>query len=363
MPRLNNVVVSAYKVVGFAVLCAILCGLFGYLSTNLFFLVNSSWISPAIISPSDEHVLQLTSQYAQQSSLRDKLLAERFELVARRDDALRTVAARHNFEDQFRRALEAELEAKTREMKGLEQLEAGYRRSKPRILSNNQEYQAISRQRLERLAQAHLIESDSLIAGHFQLSQIEHSNLSLTEREVLVGNQRLSLAREVEALRQVLDSHQADRKVPPQMLGTDSLRLEEEYIRASLERQKAADLAEALDRNIQASDGALARYDQVLRSIREAPYMRASDRSVTVASVPYENISSAAPGEALYMCRLGFVFCTKVGQVVSLIDGEVAVKHPLHNRFLRGQLVQIAVQDKEAVEHGVLFARKPPLLF
>ncbi len=357
--RLNALVVSAYKLVGFAALCAILCGLTGYLATNFFFLVSSSWVAPAILSPSDEHVMQLSAQYAQQSSLRDKLLADRYELVARRADALRTVTARRNFEDQFRRAIEAEFQAKSRQLQTLRGLEAGFRAGKPHILSSNREYSGISRRRLAALAQAHLIENDSLAAGHFQLSQIEHSNLFLAERETLLGNQREALDREVRALRQVLDSHLPEATTTPQMLGTDSLRLEEECTRTVLERQKAEDLAEALARSIEAADASLGRYEQVLRGIHDSPFMRAADHSLVVAAVPYENIRNAAPGTPLYLCRLGFVFCRKVGEVGALIDGEIQVKHPLHSRVLRGQMVEIAVQDRDAVVHSVLFARKP----
>jgi hypothetical protein len=360
--RLNKFVVSAYKIVGFFFLSVILVGLVGYLGTNLFFLVDSTWISPSVISPSDERVLALSAQYAQQSSLREKVAAERFELAARRSDLQRTELALRGFQGNYRHALQADLAAKEKALASLQGLLAEYHQGKTRITEESQAYTAVSRERMRELAQAHLLETDGWIAGNIQLSQIEHGNLSLAEREVTLANQCDALLREVQALKAVLRDEGA-AAVDAGALSYDSLRLQQEYAKAVLEQAKAGDMAQAIGHSITAVDGALARYDQVLKGIRESPYMRASEHSVTVGGVPYENARSAGPGTPLYACRLGILVCRKVGEVVASIDGEVPVKHPLHSQLLRGQLVELALTEGEAVRHRVLFARHPPLFF
>jgi hypothetical protein len=361
MPFFSSFIISAYKLAGIAALVSILSGLAGYIGKNLFFLVDETWISPTVISPHDERVLQLNAQYAQQSSLREKLAAERYELSARRADALRTADSQCRFQAGYWRALEEDRKAKVKTLGKLEHLQARYAGSKSRIVGSNEVFSAFSRNRLESLAAAHLLENDGVISGQFQLSQIEHSNLTLDEKEVMLGNQKDAIGREVDALHRVLDERKAFGVAGA--LSYETLRLEQEYEKSMLERYKASDIGEALDRAIEAADATLARYDRLLQGIKESPYMRAAQHSLTIAAVPYENASTAKAGAPLYACRIGFLLCSKVGHVVESIEGEVPVRHPLHSQFLRGQLVQLELTDPSAIERQVLFAGRPPLFF
>src|SRR5882672_6767893 len=101
MNSLNLVVVSVYKIIGFVVLTAILFGLGSYLSLNLFYLFDTSWLAPAILSPTDGRVLQMSAQLAQYSSEREKLVAQRQELMARVDDMRRVASTQKGFQAGF----------------------------------------------------------------------------------------------------------------------------------------------------------------------------------------------------------------------------------------------------------------------
>src|SRR5207237_10085481 len=102
--RLNTAAVNAYKVAGIAVLVVILAGLLSYLSLQGFFVFSRRWIAPTILSPTDERVLRLSVQLAEQTAARDRLAGDRRELQAKLDDAERVLAQQVIFRQQLRPA-------------------------------------------------------------------------------------------------------------------------------------------------------------------------------------------------------------------------------------------------------------------
>ena len=79
--------------------------------------------------------------------------------------------------------------------------------------------------------------------------------------------------------------------------------------------------------------------------------------------MPYDNLDKVKPGAPLYSCAVGLFFCHKVGSVVAVLAGEMTFKHPLHNTMLRGQAVQLKLDDARMAEKPVLFAGGRPILF
>ena len=57
------------QLAGFAILTAILAGLASYLVLNLFYLFSTTWLQPAIVSPTDEKILHLSAQIAARAPL------------------------------------------------------------------------------------------------------------------------------------------------------------------------------------------------------------------------------------------------------------------------------------------------------
>src|SRR5262249_3582416 len=81
--------VKCYRVVGLAILIFVLAALLSYIAFVGFYSWNSTWISPQIISATDERVRQLNHELGQERLLREKLSSERLELVCRLRDAQR----------------------------------------------------------------------------------------------------------------------------------------------------------------------------------------------------------------------------------------------------------------------------------
>jgi hypothetical protein len=59
------------------------------------------------------------------------------------------------------------------------------------------------------------------------------------------------------------------------------------------------------------------------------------------------------------------LFCYHVGEVIEVLPGEVQGKHPHRDKNLRGQLVELKLDDDDAdaAAADVLFAGGRPILF
>ena len=77
--------------------------------------------------------------------------------------------------------------------------------------------------------------------------------------------------------------------------------------------------------------------------------------------MPYGNLDNAKPGTPLYACKLAMVWCHEVGTVVEVLPGEIPFKHPQRNTMLRGQMIELRLDDAGAGQSDVLFAGGRPL--
>jgi hypothetical protein len=355
---LNSVLVNAYKTMGFAILTVILVGLTSFLATNLFYFVNSSWLTPTVIAPTDERVLALDTRLAEQSTQRDKLAADRALLAANLADVERIIALDERFQVSFHRAVTADASERKAELRKLRALTGDFQDAKREIGRSTSAYAGMSRERNDEMKQAQLIDRDDYLTGNYQLSQIAHANLQLAEKAVELDAKASELSRAADAL-----DATAKGAANTDVLSYDVLRIRQELQRATLELEKARDMRTALRESLRASDRSLARYDHILQSIQDSPLVRAAEGSMTLALVPYDNLSSVKTGVPVFSCVLGFVFCRKVGTVAAVLQGEMEVHHPVHvSKQLRGQAVRLELTVPRAAEEAVLFAGHAPLL-
>lgn len=351
----QRTMVNIYRVAGFVILTAILIGLVSYLTTQLFFLFNRSWIAPAIVTPTDDRVMQLNAELAERTSERDKVKADRAMVVAQLEDARRTMALLDEFEGAFTRALASDLSSRRAELKALEQLTARYRETRKEIEESNKAYAGMSRERLAEERQAGLIPKDAWLSGNYQIAQIASANLSLAEREALLEERATKLRRETAAY--------ASARSTRGPLSYETLRLKEELRRNKLEAQRARDQVAAHQQRLGAIDKVIARYDKLIKDIVNSPHLLATEHNLTVAFLPYENLHNFAAGQNIYACRMRVFWCREVGQVKRALNGEVAQKHPLKNESLRGQMVHIELKEPDAAQLRLLFLGRPPLFF
>src|SRR5688572_29312538 len=81
-PLAQAALIRTYKVIGLVALTGILVGLVCFLTVNLFYLVNRSWVRPVVLSPTHGAVLNAMATLSDESSRRDELISERDQLKA-----------------------------------------------------------------------------------------------------------------------------------------------------------------------------------------------------------------------------------------------------------------------------------------
>ncbi|WP_373047760.1 hypothetical protein [Vulgatibacter sp.] len=356
---LNSTIVSLYKAMGFGVLTLILGGLLAYLGLHGFFLVNRSWVAPTVISPSDERILELNAKTAAQAAAREKLVAERLELRTRLDDAQRIIVAEESFLERFDVAMHADRSFRARELGELLALREKQLHTRREFDTSSIPYAGMAKERAQMLQTASLLDREAFLTTNHQLAQLGHSNFLLAEKEVDLDTRIQELRRDIRAI-DAVSSGDAKGK-PGGSVGV--LKLQQERTEAELELARARELAAALEENLRSIDGSIARYDQLLAAIKSSPYLKAMEGNLTVAFVPYHNIEAVEPGEALYGCDLGLIWCRQVGSVARVLDGEVNKKHPIRNLILRGAMVEVELQDESWAMEDLLHLGHAPFYF
>jgi len=340
----QRLIVSMYRLLGFGILTIIVVVLVGYIATSAFYFVNESWIQPMVVSPTDEKVLQLKSDLAEQASVRDKIAVD----LQHTD---RFIASQQDFQAEFVKAVKADLAERKSTLGRVSALARQYRGERSRIRTSNDAYAAQSKQAMSKEYDARLIDRGDLLSGAYQLGQIANSNLTLAERQAEFETRAAALESESTALETILS-----QKKNAGVLSYEVLKIKRDYDTSRLESARATEERKAL----QAS---LARHDAIVNSIRQSPQLRASDRKTDVAFVPYSNFEGVSVGTPVYSCALEMLLCQEAGVVQDILPGEVTFKHPNRETLLRGQMIELALDDTGAAEKDVLFVGRKPLLF
>ncbi len=335
-------IVTTYRGMGFAVLSIIVVVLVGYIATSVFYFLSDTWIQPMVVSRTDEKVLALEAQVAEQENLRDQIAAD----LAHAD---RYIAVQQAFQAQFVDAIRADLEGRQSALERARELAKNYEGARKRVKASNAAYASASRRKMTQEYEAGLIDRSDMLSGKYQLAQITSSNLGLAERQAEYEARAEELESEAAALQAMLDENGGD-----QALSYEVLHIKQEYEMSRLETTKAIENREALK-------SSLVRQEAIIDSLRESPYLRAIDDDADVAFVPYGNLDNVSVGTPVYACALEMVWCDRVGKVKEILPGEVNFKHPHREKMIRGQLVELDLGDRDAAEDEVLFVGDKPL--
>lgn len=346
--RASRWLVSAYRLLGFSILTIIVAVLVGYITTTAFFYVSDSWIVPMAITPNDEKVVALEAQVAMQQGQRDRIADEL-------NQAERAIVAQQTFQAEFEKAIRGDLESRRATLERWRSLASTAAGTRAAITSQNRAYAGAARKRMKEEYKAGLIDRNTMLSGKFQLAQISSSNLSLAERQAEYETRAAELEATARSLDAILSNTNRDDDDESVALSYDVLQIKQQYETSRLELAKAVENRDSLKASLE-------RQDKILGSLRGSAYLRAITDKATVAFVPYGNLGNVAKGEPLYKCKLSMVICFHVGTVIEVIPGEVQFRHPHRDKNLRGQLVEIELDEDDAdagMEEHLFVGGKP----
>jgi hypothetical protein len=359
--QFNKIVVSAYKFFGLTILFGILLGLGLYLGQRAFYFVHRCWVAPMIITAADPRVQDLSSRHAEESSRREMVAGQASELKARLADAERTIQGEKVFQGALQRALGSEMGAVRGQLQALISLNATRDQVGEELGSTDQAFAQVSRERMQQLFDAHMIDNDTMLATKHLLAEMTSSEYGFKEKGVELDTRVTQLRHELASLSGV----QAMLMGKPEgstATSPDMVRLQEDYLQSVLAEGRARDLKDALAESIRSNQAVVAQYDRMLKALEGQPLLKAATENLTVAFAPYENLSGVLPGTPVFGCRLLDLFvCHQVGAVVATLDGEILQKHPVFQRELRGQLVQVRLDDVTWAQQPVLHLKRKPL--
>lgn len=339
---LRKSVLFLYRIAAIFVLYVVLFGVLGYICVIGLFAVNTSWIAPVVLSPSDDKSFNLTEWVLTTQSTIDNLALD----VKRQNDS----AA----EMKTNRATLADLEP---------QLEVA--------IARERQHNTIAGQQLNTLEQQKIADNARTHASLNQVIELQGD----TNRELAAG-----LITKKDAAAQLLSVNQAlniytDSRISAVLLKDnllqkntiDTTALDILDRKAALQSRIAQlDIAIAMaEKQIQNESAQIERSKSAIFSMTQTPYylVKSQARTATFAFVPYDNKDEIVIGVPVYDCYLRVLACRAVGSIKQIFPSEEHFAHPIFRTDLRGFLVQLDLQNPESAKSKTLFVNHKPLVF
>jgi hypothetical protein len=193
-------------------------------------------------------------------------------------------------------------------------------------------------------------------AGLLPRTDYTHETQALNQMQLaLLDNQRQqaqvkALTREASLQRMSLASAEGSPPMPEALLREDQLvRIDLEVLRAEADlRTKRAEQRIMQDK--------LAKLADLEEQFKARPLVRAIDKRLDVAFVPYTQLDGVHQGASVYECTWGVFRCKSVGRIAEVVPGEVVLPDPWGNQS-RGQLAILDLGERDSARAKTLRVR------
>lgn len=338
------------RLLSLAALLSVLGGV-GWLVISLISLFTDSWIAPANLSPDNDAVVQLNVQVTRHLAEVERAEAERVRIdhqIAAIDTSLtRLQQLGDNTRDMFLWGADIQGQSASAIERSLRNL-----RQQQRMLTGLRDRQRERTERTRQQLAEGLVGRRELDAAEVALDQLElqlTANLrAINEAQLQLEQARLtSTTLRRGAAGQTAQAGPIQGQMPEIVNRQESMmRIELEVIELQAERRGLVALRDVAERN-------LGRMREALEQIHARPLWRATERSLDVAFVPYEQLEGVRPGDDVVQCTWGIFACHRVGTVREIIPGEVVTPDPW-GELARGRFVVLHLTDNEAVQERIL---------
>lgn len=338
---LSKTILLLYRTFAILALYGVLLGVFAYTVMLGVYVVNSSWIAPVILAPSDQRSLDVTERLI---TTRNGL--EDLTLEMKRQQSLLGEMKQHRAALQ---ALRPELEAAIARERRHNQV-AG----KELMLLNQQKRADIAKT-------SSLVDEVNGVEAEIQRDLA--ANL-ITKGEAAIQRAQLNQTRNAATDGRINEVLLRDSVLQKSTIGTQILEVLDK--RVELESQIAQ-----LDVNIAVAEQEIAtaqaqveRLNKAMMLASQTPYFLAvsGEKALHFAFVAYDNRASAWVGASVYDCYLNVLLCRQVGTVKRIFEGEEKTQNPVFRTDMRGFLIQLDLQDEESAKSRTLFLNHKPLL-
>ena len=306
---------------------------------------TDSFVAPMILSPDNDLVLQTKAKMSELDIERSRILVEAESIDADLAAADKAIARLRMLEATMINALEWTKTVTARQASS-SRAELKALAAQKDVLSQMAEKQ----ERISKEANANL--AASLISKTDQAKeQLAYDQVQLA----LLDNERTRMQNEA-ALQQVfLAQRSLSMKGTPLMM-PEAIAREEQLVRIELEisRLESEQRSKRAEKKVVLAK--LAKMDELEVQLKGRPLIRATERSIDVAFVPYTQSEGVAGGAVVYDCIWSIFHCKPVGTITEIVPGEVILPDPWGNQA-RGNYAVLKLDEHESAKAKVLRVR------
>ncbi len=340
MQTMHKLVLFLYRSVAIIALYGILIGVLSYISVLGFYAVNTSWIAPTTINPTDEMSLGVT----------DKLVTSR--------NAIAT--------------LTLDVERQQMGIATLRTQRSSLAALQPLIQSAISDRRAQDKESAHRLTDLYAQKNSDNARTTKVLNKVETVE-SRIDLDLAAGLITQADAAEAEAQLNQEQNSLTDGKIEAASLydtvedksaaNTDTVETVAKEV--DLQSQIATlDMELKLaQKEIDSDSDQIQQINQATSGAADTPYFRSTlgNSTINLAFVPYDNQKSVSIGAPVYDCYLDFVACRYVGSVKYIFPNEEKLQNPIFKTDMRGFLVQLDLTDQNVARSKTLFVGNKPL--
>lgn len=321
MPALHRFYLTIFRFVGFLVLVGSMSWLFGYGFILLFFIFNTNWVAPTVLTPTSDRMLQFSSGYEQAQQNYSTLLITHNQAVREYGNT------RANYENLMDLAKET--------------------------VTYSDKLHRLGQERGKQFSDSRKLDSS--------LKNLRDATARNLHDGLVTSEEATSTVTSIQSFKNLTTQQEVE-------FGATTLTAEVQEVNLTAQLMQAkSDLATKRE-TVMASEISLMTAKKTLDALEESAYKKAfDDHGSTLMFVSYDNVKAAKVGAPIYDCYLMIVACHKVGTITHIYKDEQIVDFPLFNvrltRTVRGTFAEAQMDRVESMRSTVLFVGSKPLVF